>query len=229
MPKPLPPLTAAKIAQTVARRPNPRVTLRDGACPGLSLIVGPMSASWSLHIAAPTRKRFTIGHYPATPLAIARKLAVEKREELASYYPTSPNLASSAASLTLNDLITTYGSIVGVELKSWPKNGACRIRNVFARHLDTPLHQLTVAALQHTADAHPARSTAQCAVQVIRPMLKWARKRDMTTLDARDLERPRIAGWRASTTNPAILKITRRRSKTLPTIMTRTLRINYLN
>jgi integrase len=193
MPKPLPPLTAVKIAQTVAKRPNPRVTLRDGACPGLSLIVGPMSATWSLHVSAPERKRFTIGHYPAIPLAVARKLAVEKREHLARYYPTSSAQNASTGLLTLEDLITTYGGIVGVELKTWRKNGACRLRNVFARHLDTPLHHLTIAALQLTADAHPARSTAQNAVNALRPMLKWARKRELIDLDARDLERPRMA------------------------------------
>jgi hypothetical protein len=62
------------------------------------------------------------------------------------------------------------------------------IERVFSDHLETPCHRLTVASLQRTIDAYPARSTAHRTIGYLRPILKWGRVRKITYLDGSLLE-----------------------------------------
>jgi integrase len=74
---------------------------------------------------------------------------------------------------TLAALVRTYEQHRGHKLKSWPE---CRrrIESVFAKHLRLPVADLTLQALQHTADHWPSSQSAAAAVRYIRPVFKWA-------------------------------------------------------
>ncbi len=184
MPKILPPLTDAQIRQAIRDRTGARVALRDGFAPGLELRLAARSARWSIVLGvgpAKTRTRFDLGPYPEVSLQEAREAARQTRVR-------GPLLPSDRAT-TLSGLLDRYEPDAP---QSWPESRA-RIQNVFAGLLEAPVARLTVPALQRAVDGHPARSSAGAAVRYLRPVLKWARRRQMTDMDPSDLSQPRGA------------------------------------
>ena len=177
MPKILPPLTASKVAAAASRKAKGRFLLRDGACPGLSFQGGPMGAVWARYTTVlGKRSHVILGTYPQMGLQEAREAA--------------------RAALSPSDRVTLTGLLDRYEAadapKTWPE-ARKRIESVFAALLDAPCHRLTVAALQRAVDGHTSRSSAGAAVRYIRPVLKWARRRQLTDMVPSDLAEPRGA------------------------------------
>jgi hypothetical protein len=82
----------------------------------------------------------------------------------------------TGAGATLRGLLDTYEPHNEHRLRKWAVMRRL-IERVFSDHLETPCHRLTVASLQRTIDAYPARSTAHRTIGYLRPILKWGRVR----------------------------------------------------
>lgn len=181
MPKIIAPLTANGIEK--AHRLRAPRAMNDGAQPGLVFRVGKGSSSWSLlATGAAGRKRVTIGGYPEIGLAQARALAQAARKHVEE--------STNESNKSFRELVDAYGALEGPRLRTWDnqRNG---VLFVYRAIWETPCGDLSTQALQRIADAHPARVAAARAVQALRPILKWGRKRGWTTLSAGDLETPK--------------------------------------
>ena len=179
-------LTATAIAAATKRaaadgRP---IILKDPGERGLELRIGSSGTRvWSLQCrdASGQPRRFTVGAYPALGLGKARDECRALRERIrlgADPVAEGRKQREDARNArdgigTLAALIDTYERHQGGKLKSWPE---CRrrIESVFAKHLKRSVADLSLQALQHTADHWPSGQSAAAAVRYIRPILKWA-------------------------------------------------------
>lgn len=173
MPKLTPPITVKAL-----REMKPGEELADGGCPGLRARAGAGGVCWSVMVReAGVRRRVEVGAWPEIGVPQARERAAKLKA--GAVKPKGDLLA-------LDELITTYGRERGAARISWP-DAERRIRSVFAPLLGST--ELTLEALQRTADAHPARSSAGAAVRYLKPILKWgAKRRYVSRID--DLEQP---------------------------------------
>jgi integrase len=186
MPKRVPPLSAKQLE---AWRPDPARTLEkiDGAVPGLRVQLSPFAdLTWSLSVRVHgVRRRIALGK--GLKLAEARRKAEQMRAEIAAGVdPTAArketrarHRAAAKGVGTLESVIATYyGEGPGSALRSGAE-AQRMIRRVFVEHLPRPSLDVRSSELQLTIDAYPSKSSAQHAAGYLRPVLKWATKRNL--------------------------------------------------
>lgn len=143
-------------------------------------------------------RRFVLGNWPALGLREAREAARALRQDVRvkGSDPIAAGRSKRAAAKdaaagigTLTALLDHYETIHGQQLRSWAD---CRrqITNVFRQHMDRPIQSLTRMDLQGAADKHAAKQAAAAAVRYVRPVLRWAAKRDMVDADIIELDPP---------------------------------------
>ena len=196
MPKRVPPLSAAQLAQI---KPDPAKVIEhiDGAVPGLRFRVTPAGArSWSLNIRANGKmRRFEVGRNLS--LSEARSKAEELKVKIKNGAdPTAEKRARREKAKLALDGIGTMGSLVDWYFENGPgahlktkydqRNGICF---VFSVHLKKPTVELKSAELQLSADNHKAKVSAARAVAYLNPILRWAQKRDLVVGEF-NLEKP---------------------------------------
>lgn len=198
MPKRVPPLTAIKIAK-LKPHPTDIVELVDGAVPGLRLRLLPSGlVSWSLSIRdrKGERRRFEVGQ--GLGLAEARKRAEDvKRLVHDGADPTAARREVRARAKAAKAGIGTFRSLVASYYENGPgchltsaKEQMRRILDVFSEFADKPAVELTPAQLQIAADNHPSASSGARAVAYVKPVAKWAAKRELMRRGFNELEKP---------------------------------------
>ena len=184
-----------------------RKDLADAACPGLRLRFTPSGGkSWVL--ACRDRegrmRRYPLGTYPAMGIReardAARALHVKVKQEGADLVAERKRVRAIARDAkagigTLAALVALYEDKESSKLKRWPE---CRrrIESVFVPHLDRPLATLKAADLQMTADAWEAQQSASAAVRYLRPIVKWAERRQYVAAGVADIVPPATVGRR---------------------------------
>ncbi len=161
-----------------------RAQLNDPATPGLNLRAAPSGRAtwtWMGRDADGRVRRFGLGHHPTIGIAEARRRARRLAEEVrAGADPvrdarTRRNGAMARTNRdTLATLLALYGRQKGASLKSWASQMEPQIKRVFRSHLNTPLTDLTVGALQLTVDNHPKPKSASFGVRCLMTVLRWA-------------------------------------------------------
>lgn len=202
-------LTETAIARHVreAAEEKRRIDLADAYHAGLRLRLTPAGGkTWAL--ACRDRegrmRRFSLGTYPTMSLSAARKAAkalhVKVTEEGAD--PVAKRRRDRAIGRdakagigTLTGLLGLYGTKEGHALKRWDESRR-RIESVFAAHLARPLEMMKPADLQMTADSWRAPQSAAAAVRYLRPILKWAERRNYVPLGLSAIVPPATVGRR---------------------------------
>ncbi len=147
---------------------------RDGGCPGLSLRVGVRGEKIWTVIAAQggRRRRIRLGTYPDVSLAMARRLAAERR--------AAPHL--HMAGLRVADLWQMYEIEVAVSQRAfrdvqlvWAKWAAPIIGNV---RLDDLTMAHGAALIAHVT-RHSSPNRARSVIRYLSPMLKFAAGRGL--------------------------------------------------
>lgn len=165
-------------AVTVAslRNLKPGEELADGACRGLRARARERGVVWSLMATDGNgkKKRIEIGTWPDIGVPEARKLAETHRKALRVE-------RGQIHKLTLSDVLRLYETEgPALENKSWETDARGAIGRVFKPLLEERAGELTGALVLRTFDAYPARSAAGNALRYLRPVLRWAEKRDYT-------------------------------------------------
>jgi len=158
------------------------VVLNDPGAPGLNIRVGPRSASWTWlgRDTSGRVRRFLLGRWPHIGLAEARRRARRMTDDVQrGIDPVVERRARRTAAKapvghTLSGLLELYRRQVGKDVKSWAPQMEPQIRRVFRAHLETPLGNLTVGALQMTIDDHPKPKSATFGLNCLRSVLRWA-------------------------------------------------------
>jgi integrase len=187
MPKPKPPpLTPAFLRHVKPPRIG-QIEIADGGCPGLRLRLSTSVATWVLGCrdAVGRARRFVLGSFPEMGLKEARDAARELRvkvrrghDPIAEARARRHAAADQTTVTTLATLLDAYAKAGGVSRRSWPKNRR-NMNNVFGKYLNRPAQGLTAAELQLAADAWPSAASAGVAVRTLRPVLRWAAKREL--------------------------------------------------
>jgi integrase len=182
------PASLTEAAITAATRhataSSQRIALADPGQRGLQLRITPHGTrSWVLYCrdAAGRPRRFLLGAHPEIGLAQARRAASALREQVrqgadpiaAGRQRRAEGRSNRAPLDTLRTLVDLYGLQAGGKLRSWGEYQR-RIWSVYADHLDTPLTDLQLGALQIQADRWPAPQSAAAAVRYLRSVLRWA-------------------------------------------------------
>jgi integrase len=175
-------LTPAAIRTAAASKQ--RVEMNDPATPGLNLRVAPSGRAtwtWMGRDADGRVRRFGLGHNPSIGIAEARRKARKLAEEVrAGADPVRDartrrkRARTQAHCNTLATLLALYGRQQGARVKSWANQMEPQIKRVFRPHLETPLGDLTVGALQLTVDDHPKPKSASFGVRCLMTVLRWA-------------------------------------------------------
>ncbi len=166
-----------------------QVEIADGGCRGLRLRVSQGgTATWVLGCRDSTgrARRFGLGEYPTVGLSEARELARRRRQEvkagadpIAAAKAKRQQASDAKAGIgTLSAVLDAYARLEGHKRRTWPEMRR-RIEDVFGALLDRPGADLTGPAIQTIADAHASRSSANAAVRYLRPILRWAEKRNL--------------------------------------------------
>jgi integrase len=156
--------------------------INDPATPGLNLRVGKKRVTWNwLGRDGQGRvRRFTLGHWPHLGLADARRLARAMSHNAPRGADPVAEARARRAGLkapkghTLAGLLDLYSKQVGKDVKSWAPQMEPQIRRVFRAHLDTPLVNLSVGALQMTVDGYAKPKSASQGLRCLMPVLRWA-------------------------------------------------------
>jgi integrase len=177
-----------------AKENKQRIELADAGQVGLRLRISPAGGKkWYLACRDTSGKyrMFLIGAFPAITISDARSATRLLREKIRQ--GDDPNaekrraraLGVAGEVATLDDLIETYTES-GVAPRSWAESEA-RVRVVFSKLLQQPLHKLKAADLQIAADIWRSKSSASFAVRSLRPILKWGAKRHYVDKDVSDI------------------------------------------
>lgn len=194
MPKRVAPLTARHVAN-IKRGEE----LVDGQIPGLR---ARMSSSgrltWSLNIRdrSGVRRRFDVGQ--SLGLAQARSRAEEIRRSVRlGGNPTRERREERERAKAAQQGVGSFASVIDAYFATGPgknhltKNEQLkRLKSVFSAHLSRPAVEIRPAELQIAADKHPAAVSAARAVTYVRPLMKWAAKRELATTGFAELEKP---------------------------------------
>jgi integrase len=142
-------------------------------------------------------RRFGLGHYPTIGIAEGRRKARKLAEQVRSGADPvrDARVRRNGAKEqhrgnTLSTLLTLYGRQRAPGVKSWASQMEPQIRRVFRSHLDTPLRELTLGALQMTVDGHAKPKSASFGVRCLMTVLRWgaAAERQYVTRDLLDLK-----------------------------------------
>ena len=148
----------------------------DGACRGLRAIAREKGVVWSLLATdgAGKKKRIIIGNWPEIGVPEARALAEAHRKALRVE-------KGEIGKLTLSDVLRLYETEgPALKNKSWEKDARGAIERVFKPILEDRAGGVTGAMVLRASDAYPARSAASNALRYLRPVLRWAERRDYT-------------------------------------------------
>jgi integrase len=211
------PVTATETAiarlTAEARQTGTRRELIDAKEAGLRLRISPGgkrsrdgARTWVLACRdqAGRMRRFTIGSFPEVGIADARKKAQALRVQVRQHgadpvEDRRRKLAigrdAKAGIGTLSALLSLYAAKEGATRKSWT-DCQSRISSVFAKQLDRAIASLTPSELQITADAWPSQQSAAAAVRYIRPVLKWAERRNYAPVGLSAIVPPATVGRR---------------------------------
>jgi integrase len=177
-----------------------RLEQNDPVTPGLNLRVAPSGRAtwtWMGRDADGRVRRFGLGNYPTLGIAEARRKARKLAEQVrAGADPVRDARArrNSAQAQhpgdTLSTLLALYGRQQAADVKSWASQMEPQIKRVFRSHLDTPLRELTLGALQMTVDGHAKPKSASFGVRCLMTVLRWgaAAGRQYVTRDLLDLK-----------------------------------------
>ena len=205
----MPRLNDASIGAAVkrAQAAKAREEMADTDHKGLRVRITPAgTATWVLGCrdGEGRARRYGLGKWPDMGVAAARDAARQTRAEVAKgadpiFEARKKRLATKHASDgigTLAAILDIYARQHGATLRSWPE---CRNRIdcIFARHLTRPMSALTRGELQLTADKWKSAQSAAAAVRYLRPVLKWAAKRDLAPEELARIEPPAKVGRRA--------------------------------
>lgn len=196
MAKRVPPLSALKISKTT---PHPKRTIElvDGAVPGLRLRILPSGTrTWSLAMRANgVMRRFEVG--TGLGLSAAREKAQSLRLEIQSGAdPTAAKRIARMKAISAVEGSGTFGSVIDAYFTIG--NGALlktrdvqrkHLKSVFCRLVDRHAMDIKSSEIQLLIDAHPAKVSSARAAAYLRPILKWASKRDLVQ-GSFDLEKP---------------------------------------
>jgi integrase len=167
-----------------AKKIKKRLQLNDPNTPGLNLRIAPSGRAtwtWMGRDADGRVRRFSLGHTPGIGIAEARRKARKLAEQV--HQGADPVRESRARRKdidarkrgdTLATLLNLYGRQQGSRIKSWATQMEPQIKRVFRSHLDTPLGQLLLGALQITVDDHPKPKSASFGVRCLMTVLRWA-------------------------------------------------------
>jgi integrase len=201
-------LTDASIRKIIADAAGgTRAELTDATTTGLKIrATKDGRAAWSIKLRdlAGKQVRINLGEYPTVGISDARKACTLARHQVRQEgkNPNAEKIAAREAArapavpqdtgMTLAGLIDLYDKQVWTPnaLKSRAE-AINRIRDIFGGFLDRPLKSITRAELQIAVDDWPAKSSAAGAVRYVRPVLKWAAKRDYVAAELALLEEPR--------------------------------------
>ncbi len=196
MPRRIQPLTAKRL-DAVHPRDAEVVELGDGLLPGLRVRISQGGRYWSLNIrnAKGERRRFDVGDNIS--LAEARRRAEQiKHAVKQGGDPTGERRDARRRVRDAKAGIGTFGSVInayfdgdGASLRTKGEQRA-RIRHVFTKHLARPATKITVKELQLAADAHPSASSASRAITYLKPLARWAAKRELMQRRFSELEKP---------------------------------------
>ena len=172
----------------------------DDKTKGLHLRVAPTGTkAWAVMYTVPgteKRARMTLGSYPATPLAKARRLAIEAHSKVEA--GTDPRAEATHGTMTVAVLIDSYVSKHARTIKSG-KDLARQLRvEVFPIIGNIRLSELHRRDVQRVLDHINDRGAPQSERKVfgdIRSMLKWAVSRG-------DLEHDMMQGMKAPGVSP---------------------------
>jgi integrase len=176
--------TAIAAASKRAAADGKAIVLKDPGQRGLELRIGSSGTRvWTLQCrdASGQPRRFTVGAYPALGLGKAREACRALRERVRQGFDPVADARKQredAANArngvgTLAALMDAHERQKGSTFKSW-KRARRGIEIVFADHIRRPLAQLSLQALQRSADVWPSSLNAGNAVRRLRPVLKWA-------------------------------------------------------
>jgi integrase len=197
VPKRVPPLSAKTLERW---RPDPHRVLEkvDGAVPGLRVRLSPQGERiWSLSgYVHGERRRIALG--ANLKLAEARQKAAETRAAISRGEDPSAALKHARARRRAAALgIGTLGSVITAYFEHGPgaalRTGAAQrvmIERVLKDHLKRPALDVRFAELQLTLDAYRSRSSAQHAAVYMRPIIRWASRRELM-VKGDPLEAPR--------------------------------------
>jgi integrase len=155
----------------------------DETVTGLALRVAPNGhRSWTFHFTAPgddKRARFTIGSYPATSLAGARRKALEARTQLEAGNDPRASIANQgAAEMTVASLVTAYLADPDKSKRRSNDEISRRLkRNVLPMIGEVRLAALRRRDVRTCTDPMLRRGTATEAARVfedLRAAIKWA-------------------------------------------------------
>jgi integrase len=160
-------------------------------------------AVWSVQLRdqAGELVRYNLGEYPQIGIAAARRLAETTRYKVREQ-GEDPNQARQdkreaaknppAPTVTLKEVINDhYGKTDIAKAKDGWESYERRIKLVFGQLYDRPASEVTRVDLQLAADNWKSGGTASAAVRYIRPVLKWAGKRNLVAMDTAILDQPR--------------------------------------
>lgn len=195
MPKQVRPLSSKMLA--TIRPSDSTIELPDGQ--GLWLRIRPKGTwRWSLNIrdSRGIRRRFDVG--TDLTLSQARRSAEDLRRAVREGAdPTNERRvvrqraqAARNGHGTLEALLENYFTSGRGSHQRRARKNKQLVQTVFAPALDTPALDLTAIDLQLIADSWSSKSSASLAVRILRPCLKWARRRGLVTDGAWELEPP---------------------------------------
>ncbi|NNM56501.1 tyrosine-type recombinase/integrase [Acidocella sp.] len=160
-------------------------------------------AVWSVQLRDQSGElvRYNLGEYPTIGIAAARRLAETTRYKVREQ-GEDPNQARQdkreaaknppAPAVTLRGVINDhYGKTDIAKAKDGWESYEKRIKLVFGTLYDRPASEVTRVDLQLAADNWKSGGTASAAVRYIRPVLKWAGKRNLVAMDTAILDQPR--------------------------------------
>jgi site-specific recombinase XerD len=176
MPKIIPALTSAQVMNAKAP-PGKRLRLRDGKVSGLALtIYSTGKRVWSLRVTESGRRVWQdVGR--DLSLSDARAAAEEILKKLREGEDLPRPRRELLGRKTFADVIEAYEALDGGAKKTW-KDQKNRLRSVFASLLSESAFNLAERDFLRAADAHPTRSTAESAMRFVRPLIKWAARRE---------------------------------------------------
>jgi integrase len=172
----------------------------DPVTPGLNLRVAPSGRAtwtWMGRDAGGRVRRFSLGQYPTVGIAEARRKARRLAEQVrAGADPVRDarerryGAQAQHRGDTLSTLLALYGRQQAAGIKSWTSQMEPQIRRVFRSHLEKPLRELTLGALQMTVDGHAKPKSASFGARCLMTVLRWAAAagRQYVTRDLLDLK-----------------------------------------
>jgi integrase len=197
------PLTDPAIARALREvaTTGQRRELPDPHHRGLWLRIGKSgSKSWALRARDPAGKQHWVhlGFHPEVRLAAARRAAtamlITMREtgrprETRRRGSRAPVAAQDGLPDTLMAVLELYVAQVGREQIGWRQHFGT-VKRVFAPLLSQSLATLSASKFQIVADSWPSKATANLAVSMVRPVLRWAAGRNYCDKALADFRRP---------------------------------------